>query len=99
MKYSRWQLVLFAVSALVYFPFSQWVSTTRIGTTLFLFGQMVYLLPLLGAIVGLPILVVFLCFPGRRKDAAFYLLLSIVFILCCVAGIRVGQKIRMAGMR
>jgi hypothetical protein len=95
----RFVCVLFAVSALAYFPFSQWISTTRIGTTLFLWGQLFYVLAMLAALVASPILVVRL-FSGRERRApAFYLLVCFLSIACCVGGVLLGQRTRMAGMR
>lgn len=92
------QLAIFAGSALVYFPFSEWISTTRIGTTLFLWGQMIYLYPLLAAIVAIPVLFICLLFQRTRRQSFFYLLICVVFIPCCIIGINFGKTIRMMGM-
>ncbi len=94
----RIQLVIFAVSALGYFPFSQWISTTRIGTMFFLWGQMIYLLPLMAAILATPVLIICLLFRRTRRQSLFYLLISVLFIPCCIIGIILGQKTRTAGM-
>lgn len=92
------QPVVFAVSALGYFPFSQWISTTRIGTMFFLWGQMIYLLPLMAAILTMPVLIICMFFQRTRQQSFFYLLISVLFIPCCIFGIILGQKTRTAGM-
>ncbi len=95
----RIQLVIFAISALCYFPFSQWISTTPIGTTLFLWGQMIYLFPLMAAVLATPVLIICLFFHRARHQSSFFLFLSILLIPCCITGIILGQKTRMAGMQ
>ena len=93
------QLMIFAISALGYFPFSQWISTTRIGTTIFLWGQMIYLLPFMVAVLAVPVLITCLFFQRTRQKSLFFLLLSALFIPCCICGIVLGRRTRMAGMR
>lgn len=93
------QLLIFAVSAIGYFPFSQWVSTTRVGTAIFLWGQTVYLFPLMAAVLATPVLSVRLIPKRTRRHAAFFLLLSLVLAISCTVGIIIGQKVRIAGMR
>jgi hypothetical protein len=92
------QLAIFAVSALGYFPFSEWISTTRIGTIFFLWGQMIYLFPLMAAIVALPVMIICLFFQRRRRQSFFYLLISVVFIPCCIVVIILGKRARTMGM-
>jgi hypothetical protein len=91
-------LVLLAISGIGYFPFSQWISTTRIGTTYFLWGQLYYGLALMAAVVAIPILSVTIFFKRSRPHSVFFLFLSILFVPCCIAGIILGRKTRMAGM-
>ena len=93
------QLVIFAASALAYFPFSEWISTTRIGTALFLWGQIIYLFSLLAAILAMPVLFICLFFQRTRRKSLFYLLISVLLIPCCIFGIILGQKTRTAGMK
>lgn len=95
----RIQLAIFAVSALGYFPFSEWVATTRIGTMLFLCGQMIYLLPLMAAILATPVFIICLFFQRTRRQSFFYLLFSVLFIPCCIFGIVLGHKTREARMQ
>lgn len=94
----RIQLVLFAISSIAYFPFSEWLSTTSIGSSLFLWGQIFYLIPLMVAVLSMPVFIVCLCFPSTRPHSLNYFLLSPLFILCCIGGIFLGQRIRKAGM-
>jgi hypothetical protein len=94
----RIQLVLFALSAVAYFPFSEWISTTRVGTTVFLWGQAIYLFPLLGAILAAPFLLISLLSRRTRQQSFFYLLISILLIATCVFGIKLGNMIRSARM-
>jgi hypothetical protein len=93
------QLLIFAVSAIGYFPFSEWVSTTRIGTAIFLWGQTVYLFPLMAAVLAIPVLSVGLVRKRTRRQASFFLMLSLVLAISCAVGIIAGQKLRTAGMR
>jgi len=89
----------FAISAIVYIPFSQWISTTRVGTDLFIFGQLVYLLALTAAVFASPLLVLCLFFKSKRRDSISLLFLSALLVLSIVIGTHIGGKIRMAGMR
>lgn len=91
--------VIFAISALAYFPFSQWISTTRIGTTLFLWWQPIYVFPLLAAVLTVPVFFLRLLFKRPRQTSSVYLLLVVLFIACGIGGIQLGQRTRMAGMR
>ena len=92
-------LFAFAISAIWYFPFSQWISTTPVGTSLFLWGEIIYALPLIAAVPGIPILVICLLFQRVRRRAAFLLVFAVLLIPCCVAGIVLGHKTRMVCMR
>jgi hypothetical protein len=93
------QYVIFAISPLAYFPFSQWISTTYYGTTLFLWLQAIFVLPLFAAILVTPILIVLLLFKRTRRRWSFLLMVSILFIPCCIGGIVLGHKARRLGMQ
>ena len=95
----RTLLVILISSAIVYFPFSQWISTARIGTTFFLWGQLIYLVPLLAAVLALPVLVICLFFRRTRRLSFVFLMVSALYISSCIGGIILGHKTRMAGMR
>lgn len=90
--------VLFAISAIGYFPFSQWMSTTQNGTTFFLWCQIFYGFALIAAVLSIPVLSVLVFFKHNRARKLFFLLLSIVYIPCCVYGIYLGRGVRMSGM-
>jgi hypothetical protein len=90
--------VLFALSAVIYIPFSQWVCTTQVGTTLFLWWALIYGLALVVAILALPVLVVIILLKRDRAQAPFWLALSILVVACCVTGIVLGGRARMSGM-
>ncbi len=92
-------LVLFAFSALLYFPFSEWVSTTPVGTIFFLWGQMVYLFPLLMAIPAIPVLIVCLAFSKIRRRSLLLLIVCILYVPCCLGGSILGKNVRRAGMQ
>ena len=93
------QIVVFGVSALAYFPFSEWISTTSIGTYMFLWGQIIFLLPLIFSVFALPVLLVCLIPKSTRRVALRYLLVAVLFVSCCMGGILLGSKTRMAGMQ
>ncbi len=93
------QIVVFGVSALAYFPFSEWISTTSIGTCLFLWGQLIYLLPLICFAFAVPVLLVCLIPKSMRPQALRCLLVVILFVPCCLGGILLGSKTRTAGMQ
>ena len=95
----RVQLVVFAISAIAYFPFSEWISTARIGTRFFLWGQMIYVVPLLAAVLAIPVLIICLFFQRTRRQSLSFLMLSVLFIPCCIGGIVLGDKTRKAGMQ
>lgn len=94
----RWTLLMFALSAVVYFPLADWLATTSIGTRLLLELQFFYLFPLLVAILSLPVLAVMLCLKRTRPRARPLLILAIVYIVCCLVGGRVARSVRRAGM-
>ncbi|HVX11240.1 MAG TPA: hypothetical protein VHC22_08680 [Pirellulales bacterium] len=98
-KREKIQLITFALSAIVYFPFSQWISTTRVGTMFFLWGQMAYLFPLLIAFLAIPFQILGLILEQTRRQSFFWLMLCLLFVISCITGIILGQKVRTAGMR
>lgn len=53
----------------------------------------------MAAVPSFPILVIGLFIQRHRRRAAYWLVLSVLFISCCVAGIVLGHKTRMVGMR
>lgn len=61
--------------------------------------QSVYLIPLMVAVLAAPVLSVRLVFKRTRRQAAFFLMLSLVLASSCAVGIIAGQKLRIAGMR
>ncbi|WP_339736303.1 hypothetical protein [uncultured Gimesia sp.] len=97
-KKERIYLVLFTVSVIVYFPFAHWVSTTPVGTTLFLWGAIIYGFALLAAVVAIPASLVALCFKRTRRDALLLLILSLAYLPLAATGIAWGQKVRMTQM-
>src|SRR5262245_4908457 len=97
---NRLLLVLFAISGLAYFPFSQWMSTTHIGTMFFMIsGRIVYGLALMAAVIVMPVLVIRLFNPSIRRQSFFLLIVSALFIACCLGGMKLGRKTRAAGIR
>ncbi|MBX9788879.1 MAG: hypothetical protein K2Y37_08170 [Pirellulales bacterium] len=98
-RQGRMLLILLAVSAIGFFPFSQWVSTTKVGTDFFLWFQALYGFVLLVSVLAFPVLIICAILPRTRHRALFYLLFTVLFVPCCIAGIRLGHSARMAGMR
>lgn len=92
------QLAIFAISAVVYFPFSQWMSTAQIGTELFLWGQLVYGLALIAAVLATPVCLICLFFPRTRQRSFSMIICAVFFVPCCICGILLGYKTRTAGM-
>jgi hypothetical protein len=92
-------LALFELSAIAYFPFSQWMSTARVGTQLFLWGQLIYGFLLIASGLATPALLVCLLFQRTRRQSFTVLIFTILFIPCCIAGITLGHRTRTAGMR
>jgi len=91
--------VAFAVSAVAYFPFSQWIATTPVGTQLFLWGQMIYGFPLMVAVLSTPVAIIGVFIPRTRRQSLSLLAIFSLFVPCCIAGIIFGHKVRNAGMR
>src|SRR5262245_24059287 len=92
-------LVLSAISPAGYFPFSQWIATARLGTDLFIQGQLLYGVALLSAVVLIPAIITALLLKRAPTGSAFVLALSLIFIPCCITGIILGRKVRIEGMR
>ncbi len=99
-KDQKIQLFAFAVSPVVYIPFSHWISTTRVGTMLSLFfGVMVYGSLLMAAVPVIFIHVAGLISEQTRRRSFFRLMLCLLFVASFVTGVLLGQKVRMVGMR
>ncbi|QDT42188.1 hypothetical protein Pan241w_22690 [Gimesia alba] len=94
----RVYLTLFTVSVIVYFPFAHWISTTPVGTELFLLGVIYYGFAGLAAVVAIPGSLVALCFQKTRRDALLVLVLSLVYLPLAFSGIAMGMHVRMARM-
>ena len=91
--------IAFAVSAVGYFPLSQWLTTTPVGTDFLLQSQIFYLLLLSVSVLGFPVLMVCLFFQRTRRRALILLGLTAVYIPCCFIGVILGHKVRMNGMQ
>ncbi|MEQ8851537.1 hypothetical protein [Gimesia sp.] len=91
-------LTLFVLSVIVYFPFAHWVSTTPVGTTLFLWLLIFYGLALLVAVLAIPVSLVALCFRRTRRDALWVLILSLIYLPLTFAAIPLGWQVRMQRM-
>lgn len=94
----RLWLALFALSVIVYFPFAHWISTTPVGTSLFLWLAPVYVLALLAAVLAIPASLVTLCFRKTRRDALWVLILSLIYLPLTFAAIPLGWQVRMQRM-
>jgi len=95
----RFLLIVLAVSAIGFFPFSQWLSTTKVGTDFLLWCQALYIFAALASVLAFPVLIVRAIMPRTRHRSLFYLLLVVLLVPSCIAGIRLGYITRMAGMR
>lgn len=91
--------LIFAVSPVVYFPTAEWLATSPAGSELLLHAEMFFALPLLAGYLLIPGLTLGLCFARYRRRAAVLLFVSLLYIACCFAGIRLGYQTRMAGMK
>lgn len=91
--------LLFCISAIGYFPFSEWIATQPIGTSFFLLGQLLYGGLMIAGIAVLPALIFSQFMPAKRLQALPWLLISVLFLASCVLGILLGRKTRMAGMK
>ncbi|MCA9022160.1 MAG: hypothetical protein KDA74_18555, partial [Planctomycetaceae bacterium] len=80
----RIYLTLFAVTAVGYFPFAQWISTTPVGTTLFLWLVVFYGIAFLLAVLAIPASLIGLFFKQYRRDALLILILSLIYIPGCI---------------
>jgi hypothetical protein len=94
----RRHLVLFAISAIVYCPFAQWLTTAPIGTVIFLWLELAYVFALMVAVFAIPVFIIRICFRRTRPQSAAWLVVCTFFIPCCVGGIVLGQRVRSAGM-
>lgn len=96
---TRWLLALFAISAIGFLPLSEWLATSRIGTSLFVWGAAIYAFPLLAALFAIPASIVGLFFRKSRRECAFILLLSLFLFFCFFAGNLLAHRTRMNGMK
>lgn len=94
----RVYLVLLTVSVIIYIPFAHWISTTRVGTSLFLWGVVIYGFLLLAAVLAIPLSLIALFYKRLRWDALLVLILTLVYLPLAITGITLGQKVRMARM-
>ena len=94
----RIYLTLFAVTGVGYVPFAHWISTTPVGTTLFLWLVVFYGIAFLLAVLAIPASLIGLFFKQYRRDALLILILSLIYIPGCIYSIQLGQRVRMARM-
>jgi len=94
----RIYLTLFAVTGVGYVPFAHWISTTPVGTTLFLWLVVFYGIAFLLAVLAIPASLIGLFFKQYRRDALLILILSLIYIPGCIYSIQLGQQVRMARM-
>ncbi|WP_291178530.1 hypothetical protein [Gimesia sp.] len=94
----RIYLTLFAVTAVGYLPFAHWISTTPIGTSLFLWLAIFYGIVFLLALLAIPVSLICLFFKRYRRDALLILILVLIYIPGCIYSIHLGQQVRMARM-
>ncbi|WP_417378762.1 hypothetical protein [Gimesia sp.] len=94
----RIYLTLFAVTGVGYVPFAHWISTTPVGTTLFLWLVVFYGIALLLAVLAIPASLIGLFFKQYRRDALLILILSLIYIPGCIYSIQLGQQVRMVRM-
>lgn len=90
--------LLVTISSIGFFSFAQWISTTRIGTTFFLWCFIFYGIALLAAVLAVPVLSVVVFFKRTRPHSSFFLILAILYIPCCITGIYFGREVRMVRM-
>ena len=93
------QQSLFAVSPLAYFPFSEWITTTPVGTEILLVGQVIYVFSFVFAVCASLALLILVLFDKGRWLHLFRLVLTLVFIASCLCGLSLGSQIRTAGMK
>lgn len=97
--YARHKVWIYTISPLLAIPFCEWIATTPIGTAALLTPYLlVYMLPAMVAVLCSPFLLLCLAFKKARQKSLRYLLFSLVFVPCCVGGLKLGVKIRTAGM-
>ncbi len=95
----RFKHVIYAMSGLVYFPFSEWVSTARFGTALFLWGQAIYGLLTMAAVLAIPVLIICSLFQPLTRERTLRQLMVVIFlILGSAGGIYLGHKTRTSRM-
>lgn len=93
------QAMIYAISPIAYIPFAHWVSTTRVGTDFLIHLEIIYLFTLAVSVFAVPVLLIQLCEPKTRPQAKTYLLFATLFIPCCIGGLILGDRVRMARMR
>jgi hypothetical protein len=91
-------LLVFGFSTLVYFPFSEWISTTPVGTSFFLWMQWAWILPCLFAAAAIPVVFVCLCLRRTRQQALKYVPVVLLLPLSCILSVRIGNHVRMSRM-
>lgn len=94
----RVRRMIVAASVLVFMPFSQWISTTRLGTSLFLWGEALIAMLVVFTLLAVPGFLVGLFFTRSRRLSCEALLVAVLLIPCGLLGIFLGQKVRTAGM-
>lgn len=92
--------LLLAVSPIVFSPFAHWAAMGPQGTDYFLWVEIYfYVLLLLVALIAIPICLGKILVSRDRRHAVFILLLSLLFVPCCILGFRLGQRVRMQGIK
>lgn len=93
------ELIIFALSAIAYMPFSEWMATGPVGTSYSLFGNVIYGMSLIVAILAVPVLIIRLIPKRTRHRSLSLLIMSVLFIIPCVVGFKLGSKVRRAGLQ
>jgi hypothetical protein len=94
----RGYAVLFSVSAIGYFPFAEWLATSRVAASCFV-AEPFYSLRLLIFFLLIPGLALTFCFLRSRPGAIELVLFAVLYFACCLTGIRLSHQTRMIGMR
>lgn len=95
----RSRVLAYAAAGIVLFPLSEWLATQPFGTGTLLVGQLAFLIPAAGVVLGSPVILLALLFKVSRGFASRLLWYGIAGFVAAWCGAYLGGLARMSGMR
>jgi hypothetical protein len=91
--------LIYALLGVVFVPLSEWLATHPFGFGGLIFWQMMFVLPLVVALMSSPVLLIAMLFKSSRRRACILVVFALAGFVGFFGGARLGHRVRMSGMR